>query len=440
VLSCPAVRALATLALCLLVLGLPRVARADLLDDATRAADALAAQGARILRRESHFLEQGKHLELGFDDRSRACLTLILLAPRTTRFALATSAAEGSTDALLAALSAPRPDQRSESQSGLVQRVACGAERDAMWRGLVRMRSVRGAVELVLAASDEPAAELDPILVGRGPEPVAPRGDPGPALLVTSLPERRRAAELRARADGATNVLPVEMRSGERGTGQLTLRLPAGCHRFDVLAEQPAALRGRVGLDVDAELSDAQGQIVARDRGEAPDARLEACVGQVEERTLSVVGAPPSARIVVLDSIWPLGAWIPSVWGPRARAGFAQAARRRRLAAPLGAPIHESLGAQGNAQLLLPVMPGRCYFAAVSMIRGKSRGIRLSAVASAKISVEELSGSPDALGLTFCAEGLAEAKISVDVPGASLWWVLGVWELGSGSATGELSR
>lgn len=433
-------RALATLALCLLAWSLPRAAHADLLDEATRAADALAAQGAQILRRERHFLEQGRHLELGFDDRSRACLTLILLAPRTTRFALATSAEQGSTDALLAALSAPRPDQRSESQSGLVQRVACGAEREAMARGLVRMRSSRGAIELVLAASDPPAAELDPLIVARGPEPVAPRGDPGPPLLVAGVPERRRAAELRARADGATNVLPVEMRSGERGTGQLTLRLPAGCHRFDVFAEQPAAHRGRVGLDVDAELADSQGVIVARDRGEAPDARLEACVGQVEERTLSVVGAPASARIVVLDSIWPLGAWIPAAWGPRARAGFAHAARRRRLPAPLGAPIHESLGAQGNALVVLPVEQGRCYFAAVSMIRGKSRGIRLRAVASAKTSVEELSGSPDALGLTFCAEGLEEARISVDVPGASLWWVLGVWELGAGSAAGVPAR
>lgn len=433
-------RALACLALFVASVFASGELRADLGDDAARAADALAAQGARILRRESHFLEQGKHLELAFDDRSRACLTLILLAPRATRFSLATSAKDGSTDALLAALAQARPERRSDSESGLVQRVACGAERDAMARGLVRMRSARGAIELVLAASDEPAAELDPLIVARGPEPVAPRGDPGPPLLASSVVERRRAAELRARADGATNVLPVEMQSGERGTGQLTLRLPAGCHRFDVFAEQPAAHRGRVGLDVDAELADPQGQIVARDRGEAPDARLEACVGQVEERTLSVVGAPPSTRIVVLDSIWPLGAWIPAAWGPRARAGFAHAAKRRRLPAPLGAPIHESLGAQGNALLSLPVTPGRCYFAAVSMIRGKSRGIRLSATASAKLSVEELSGSPDALGVSFCADGLADARISVDVPGASLWWVLGVWELGRGPAAGAPAR
>ena len=80
--------------------------------------------------------------------------------------------------------------------------------------------------------------------------------------------------------------------------------------------------------------------------------------------------------------------------------------------------------------MVLPVVQGRCYFAAVSMIRGKSRGIRLSATASAKTSVEELSGSPDALGLSFCADGLDEARVAVDVPGASLWWVLGVWELG----------
>jgi hypothetical protein len=293
------------------------------------------------------------------------------------------------------------------------------------------MRSTRGAIEVVVAVSDAPSVDLDPMLVARGPEPVAPRGDPGPPLLVPGVVERRRAAEERARADGATNVLPVEMRAGDRGTGQLELRLPAGCHRFDVLAEQPASHRGRVGLDVDAELVDGEGQALVRDRGEAPDARLETCVGQVETRTLNVAGAPPGARIVVLDSIWPIGAWVPGGFGPRARAGFAQAGRRRRLPAPVGAPLHASLGAQGHAELVLPVASGRCYFAAVSMIRGKARGMRLSASASARPSIEELSGAPDAIGVSFCAEGRDEARIAVDVPGATLWWVLGVWELGT---------
>jgi hypothetical protein len=80
------------------------------------------------------------------------------------------------------------------------------------------------------------------------------------------------------------------------------------------------------------------------------------------------------------------------------------------------------------------VEPDRCYVAALALMKGSSRGLRLSAVASARASTEEVPPTAGSPGVVFCAEGTDVARISVDVPGASVWWVLALWQLGTASA------
>jgi hypothetical protein len=292
------------------------------------------------------------------------------------------------------------------------------------------MTSARGAIEIIVARSDE-AIAVAAAIVGRDVGPTAPRGDPGPPLLPGPLAERRRRADERARAEGATNVLAIEAKAGPAGAGEVGLRLPAGCHRLDAMAELTVSPAGLVpAIDLDVELRDGtSSEPVARDRGETPDARVEACVAETTELTLSFHGAPAHARVVIHDAVWPMPAWIPSRWGSRARAALAMTARRRSVKALGRGPMVEALGAQGSTTVPVAVEPGRCYFAAFALMRGHSRGLRLSAAAGARSSAEEVPPGSEAAGVTFCAEERSQARLSVDVPGSGVWWVLSVWLL-----------
>jgi hypothetical protein len=77
---------------------------------------------------------------------------------------------------------------------------------------------------------------------------------------------------------------------------------PAGCHRFDVMAELGD---GQPGLDVDAELRDADtGQKLARDRGETPDACRD--LRRPHHRAVALFANAAPVGVVVHDALFPL--------------------------------------------------------------------------------------------------------------------------------------
>ena len=427
----------------LLCLALSAVARASaaaptLREDAVTTEKLGASQSLAVVARATTFLEEGHVMTVPAAVEGRAvprCRTVVLIGARTVLFSAVAGSQTEDSDELLAIFADKDSPRRRISDAGLLVMSACADAADGLGRVFVRMESPRGSIEALTLAGERPLEKVDAEL-GRVAGAPAPRGDPGPPLAVASLPIRREAAELRARADGATNVLLLEAKAGASGTGDISIKVPLGCHRFDVMAEP---VEGQAGLDLDAELRDADtGQKLARDRGETPDARVETCVGRTTELSLVFAGAAPGGRVVVHDALFPLPEGVPSHWGPRGVAGMVTAVRKRLRRGPDRSPVFEALGAQGSTRMTMPAEPGRCYVAAITLLRGSSRGMRLLATASARPAFEEVPPTEDGAAVTFCASR-SRADIVADVPGSSLGWLLSVWALGVSPPIGKTS-
>ncbi len=219
-------------------------------------------------------------------------------------------------------------------------------------------------------------------------------------------------------------------RAGAGGAGQAELALEGGCHRLDVMAEVPSTYPHRA-TDVDAEARDASGKILARDRADVPDARLDFCLGEAGQVTVPFAGAAGAVAVTFSDARWPLPAHLPARWGPRARAGLAAALFRRRVPDPRGGPIFESLGAQGSTVLSMPIQPGRCYLAALAPVRGETRLLRIAATVGDHVARDDAAERPEGVALSFCARSEAAVRFDADVRGNAAWWALVVWPMGS---------
>jgi hypothetical protein len=122
---------------------------------------------------------------------------------------------------------------------------------------------------------------------------------------------------------------------------------------------------------------------------------------------------------------------IPTRWGARARGGFASALFRRHAPDPPEPAIFESLGVQGPTTVHVEVQPGRCYLAALGVIRGEARSIRLSALVGDRVSRDDINDRAEGAALAFCAEDEVVARLDADVHGSYAWWSLQVWPMGA---------
>src|SRR5262249_59823879 len=125
--------------------------------------------------------------------------------------------------------------------------------------------------------------------------------------------------------------------AGSDGGGEAQVMLEPGCHRVELFAPEPAArVRGtrRMRLDVDAELRDEDDELLARDRTDAADPRLETCVGEATAATGVFAGAPPGASVTATHVWWAMPEHLPASWPAEARGRGARARRAR----PLGGP------------------------------------------------------------------------------------------------------
>ena len=135
----------------------------------------------------------------------------------------------------------------------------------------------------------------------------------------------------------------------------------------------------------------------------------------------------------MLDAVFAWPAWVSDRWGPRVASTWASLARRRSTPAPMLAPIAEVLGADGHALSFVGVEPGRCYLAMVATSHGPPRGLRLTASAAVRPSIEDSGAGADGASVVFCSEDQDTARIEIDAAPAARWWVLSVWPLGRGA-------
>lgn len=401
-------------------------ADAELASDAAAIEQAISGAGHALEASRTVFVEEGRVLAVAKESQS-PCWSVIVASARNVRFAAVVGTRDEDVDDLLSELHVPS-DRRLESTAGLLQISGCDAELAEVDRVYVRMLSPRGTLEVRVASGEDRIGSVVERL-GRGAGPAAAKGDPGPPMPVTRIADRRQRAESMARADGATNVLATEATGDVVGSGATIVKVVPGCHRFHVLAE---ATEAAGLLDLDAELRNHEaGGVLARDRGETPDARLETCVGRNTELAIVFAGAPPKGRVVVLDALFPLPLGVSDHWGDRARAALAGALRKRVRRGPARPPLFETIGAQGNMSTGFPTEPGHCYVAALGVMRGTPRGLRLSVQGGARASTEEVPPGVDGTSVVFCSDGAGPARIRVDAPGSGVGWVASVWSLGS---------
>ena len=417
---------LGALGVALLLLVCESRARADLASDAEALAKQWSAAGLRTVRLAPVFLEHGRGRpvrlpEAAFDSGRANCTTIAFLTGRSTDFVVRIDPVT----TLKHHLSAGHVER---SIAGAVLISECGAAREAFSRVSIELRVARSALETVIAVGEGPAPAIADALPERASGPAAPLTDPGPRTQMDPLAFRARHAEQRAKDTGAAGVRVQSFTAEPDGSGRELVRLDEGCHRIELMSD----LLGNKPIDLDAEMRETTTErLVARDRSDAPDVRLDLCAGSSMGVDLVFAGAPGAVEILLMDALYPLPKGVPTIWGARARAALAAALWRRKLPPIDRDPIEQRLGAAGITSIPIPVEPGSCYVAAIGTIRGDPRSVTLTAKVDTRTAFDANAGLIDGSAVAFCSAGADEARIESEIRGSAVAWVLAVWRIGS---------
>ncbi|MGD0679477.1 MAG: hypothetical protein ABSC94_29150 [Polyangiaceae bacterium] len=424
----PAAFAACGLAVALLITERLCVAQTELRHAVERIASAWRAVGATVLVDDTHFLNDDETLSVIVPDLPDGeCTTTVLLGARGLGFHV--SDAKGRQGNL---------HRQLPSEAGALSIEQCGSAPDR--RLLVTSDSGRGALELVVARSASPLPPLQAILPERTGGGLGPLVEPGALAPLPPPDKRAEVAEARAQRDGATIDARSTSQSGLDGAGAREETLEPGCHALELFAMDPRTFhRGVRGkLDLDAEMRDSlSDRLLARDRSDAPDAQLGACVGEATRVGIVFVGSPPNAPVLVAHFAWPLPPGLPTVWGPEARARMAHLLLVRHVTSVGQTAILLAQGGTGSVPIPLTVEPGACYLAMVALVQGAARNLGLRV----RVGVRDASddrGIDDVGGVVaFCAGDHAQARAQVEAHGTPLlgWGFAlyriesGVWEL-----------
>ncbi len=432
----PVARRLSLVAITLLIatLGAPARAEGDAREIAARVEAQWARAGARATTLPSRFVFDDETIAIPIQpDPSARCTHIAILAGRGHSFHA--KLGDASSDPL-----SPEPGSRASSVAGVVELRRCDSETPVK-SVVVSSDAGRGAIEIVVGHAPAPMAPLGTILPERTGGVLALVPDAGALAPLPPPGVRADTAEARARRSGATIAARETSVAGEDGMGAEEIDLPEGCHRLEVFARDPRTDRPgrRYRLDVDAELRDPDGErLLARDRTEAPDARLEACVGKTTRVTLTYAGAIPTTEVTITRATWPLPARLPPFWGPTTRSKMARAMFARHVAVPADDPVFLAQGASGTTPFPIPVEPGGCYVAVAGVAHGHAKALQLRAIVGARESTDERGAADEAALVAFCAKDSASARIEVHARGPGVGFGLAVYRVKSAIWEGTL--
>jgi hypothetical protein len=410
----------------LILVSIAGDARADLSSDADLVTAVWRAHATSATRMPSLFLEHGRPRAIrlpasAYDASSPACTTIAVLAGRSVDFVVRI-------DPLIIPKHRPMGGQLEHSLAGTVVLVRCGEDRSALARLSLELRVARGAAEIIVAEGTSAAPSIASILPERATGPVAPPNDPGPRAPLEPAQERVDRVERQATRAGATSVKNRVIVADADGTGRERLNVDEGCHQIGLFA----TTAGRRPLDIDAEARDTVTErLVARDRSDSIDARLEFCVGASSAMDLVYAGAGDGGPVILSDAQFPLPLGVPVRWGARARAGFAAALRRRKLAPIESVPVREVLGASGSTAVPFEMDAGGCYVAATSIMHGDAHPLAMSVTLGTRATYDTNFGLYDGAVVAFCNDDSRQARIDIDARGTSLGWILAIWQVGS---------
>jgi hypothetical protein len=215
--------------------------------------------------------------------------------------------------------------------------------------------------------------------------------------------------------------------------GQESLR--PGCHDVELFAADPRTLHlSRRRLDLDAEMHESGGdRLLARDRTDAPDARLSVCVGELTPAVVVFAGAPPGTGVLVSHAWWPLPEHLPYFWGSETVAAMAQALLARHLTALPAEPVQVAQGGTGLTSVPLAVEPGGCYLVLAAMTQSGARSVGLRVRVGGWTSSFDRGIEGEGALAAFCSEDRDLAIADVEARGTPLFgWGLAVYHLQSG--------
>jgi hypothetical protein len=404
-------------------------ARADLRDTVARLADAWRAVGASVVVDKPRFLDDDS------DDRRPIvvilpdlpegdCTTVALLGARGLGFHVrlddpSSDDAEG---------------KRVPSVAGTVLLERCG---QALPRRLVvASDSGRGAIETIVARSSKALPALRVVLPERSGGPQLPVSEPGPLPVLPPPDRRAEVAEARERRDGATMAPRQSWTAGRDGSGTGEETLAPGCHSTHLLALDPrtAGVGRRGKLDLDAEMRDASDdRLVARDRTDAPDVMLSACVAETTHVSVLFAGAPPGSPVLVTHASWPLPEHLPALWGGEAQRRMAHVLLARHVVSLPQDPVQLAQGGYGVTPVPLALLPGACYVAVVALVKESARALGLRVRVGTSDAADDRGVDEDGAVVAFCAGPRTRALAEIEARGAPLLgWGLALYRLQSG--------
>jgi hypothetical protein len=407
----------------LIVAATPRVANADLGEDAARLTTAWKATG-KVQRLAPRLAERAAPVVIFLpaelaSPSSGVCTSVAILGPTSTHF---TARAVGP------AASDDSDDWPQPSLAGMVQLTRCGQRRTPLSTVLIEMRSPRAVLETIAVEARAAVRPAIDVLPQRNPGPIAPIGGSEPRALPPPMAQRLASAAVRLAREGTRDVRRDVIQSSPRGTGKFPIVVEAGCHRFDFFAEPARENADDVALAVEPEL-DAAASLVAVDQGDGLDAAVTLCAGDRSQVSLDYGGAPAGSSVHVLAAAWPLPPGLPEAWGPTGRARVAAVLRRHSVRIA-GAPIDQALGVQGPTLMPVAVEPGACYVATLVAVRGAPQALALAAVAGNLRAQNHGGLGGEGTLVSFCARARESVLFEADSRGNGLFWLFALFQNG----------
>ena len=407
-------------------------ARADTAREiADRVAEQWRSAGGKVTALPSRFLfdDETALVPLPESTDAEGCTHVALVGARGLSFRARLS--DASSDPL-----APEFGGRGASVAGVLELRRCSADRPVRHL-IVTSDAGRGALEIIVARAPSALPALTAVVPERTGGALPPVPDTGALPMLPPQEKRAEVAEARSKREGAKIEKRGTLKAGDDGGGEDELVLQPGCHRVELFARDPRADRTgrRFRLDVDAELRDPSNadRVLARDRTEAPDARLEACVGRATRTTVVFAGAVPNGDVTTTLASWPLPEHLPAMWGPVARSKMARVMFTRHIAAPAEEPVFLAQGSSGTTPFPLSVEIGGCYMAVVALTHGHARALQIRTVIGTRESTDERGVAEEAALSAFCVNAQEQAHIEVHARGTAIGWGIALYHMKSGA-------
>ena len=395
----------------------PRTRAADIHDLAGRVEAEWKDTQSRVQSLAPRFLFDDESVKLRLPEQgAAACVTIGIIGARGMSFHV--KALGGEDD--------PGDDgtgARASSVAGVLTLSRCGKTTE---RILLTNDAGRGTVEIVVGLGAASPPPLQSVLLERTGGTAVPLPDTGPAPPLPLAEERARRADARAVAESADVLDHQRVVAETDGTGQLDVALTPACHAFDVFAETGKRTRR---LDLDAEVREEDGTVLARDRSEAADAHLFVCVGENTKAQVQFVGGSPRASVTMSHAVWPLATSLPMMWGAKPRARMASALRTRHLPPPTERAVYLAQGASGETALTVPVLPASCYVGVAAVTSGHPRGLGLRATVGRAESSDERAPGDESGAVAFCTTTERTVRVGLDARGAGVMWGLALFRV-----------